>query len=123
MGQIRLLTAKAIGPLQIKKQITQNTVKIEIPPAIRKKMRSVFHSSEPIPFDTRDLDPVGFLPTRDGAHDPNLLDEDEAELEQAFRVPGDSPAGQQPSAVLDQVFLPTAGHVVDQDFAPGGQNK
>ena len=53
-------------------------------------MRPVFHSSELISFDTIYLDTVGFLPTREGADDPNLLDEEEAELEQALRVHGDS---------------------------------
>ena len=43
-------------------------------------------------------------------------------MEQALRVPGDSPAGQQPSAVVDQEFVPPAGEAVDQDFAPGGQS-
>ena len=56
------------------------------------------------------------------ADDPHLLDEEEAELEQALRVPGYSPAGQQPSAVVDQDFVRPAGQAVDQDFAPGGQS-
>ena len=43
-------------------------------------------------------------------------------MEQALRVPGDSPAGQQPSAVVDQDFVPPAGQAVDKDFAPGGQS-
>ena len=69
-----------MGPFKIKKQITQNTFEIDRPPAIRKKMRPVFHSSELIPFETKDLDPVGLIPPREGADGPQLLDEDEAEL-------------------------------------------
>ena len=65
-------------------------------------MRPVFHSSELIRIDTRDCDPVGFLPPQEGEDDPHVLDENEAELEQALRVPGDSQAGQQLSAVVDQ---------------------
>ena len=98
------MTAKAVGPFKIKKQITQNTFEIDIPPAIRKQMRQVFHSSELISFDTIYLDTV-----REGADDHNLLDEEVAELEQALRVHGDSRAGQQPSAVIYQDFAPTAG--------------
>ena len=82
-------------------------------------MRPVFHSSERIHFETRDLDPVGLLPPREVADDPKLQDYEEDWLEQALRVPGDSPAGQQPSTVADQDFAPTAGNAVDQDFAPG----
>ena len=85
-------------------------------------MRPVFHSSELIPFDTRYLDPVGFIPPRDGAEDPNILDAEEAELKRALRVPGDSPAGLQPSAVVDQDFVPPAEQAVDQYFAPEGQS-
>ena len=62
LGPVVPLTAKSVCPFKIKKQITQNTFEIDIPPAIVKKMRPVFHSSELIPFETRDLDPVGFLP-------------------------------------------------------------
>ena len=49
----------------------------------------VFHSKELVHFETRDLDPVVFIPPRDGADNPNLLDEEEAELEQSLRVLGD----------------------------------
>ena len=75
MGPVEPLTAKAVGPFKIKRQIIQNTLEIDICPAILKKMRPAFHSSELIPFETRDLDPLGVLPTRDGADDPHLLDE------------------------------------------------
>ena len=75
MGPVVPLTAKAVGPFNVNKQITQNTFKIDIPLVILKKMRPVFHSSEQIPLDTRDLDPVGFIPTRDGADDTHLLEE------------------------------------------------
>ena len=68
------LTAKTVGPFKIKEQITQNTFEIDIPPVIRNKMRPVFHSSQLIPLETRDLDPVGFLHPREGADDPHLLD-------------------------------------------------
>ena len=87
LGPVGPLTEKAVGPFNIKKRITKNTFKIDISLAIRKKMRSVFYFSELIPFETRDLDPVGYLPLREGADDPLLLDEEEAELEQALRVP------------------------------------
>ena len=43
-------------------------------------------------------------------------------FEQALRVPGDSPAGQQPSAVVDEDFVTPALQVVDQDFAPSEQS-
>ena len=56
-------------------------------------MRPVFHSSELIQFETRELDPVGALPHREDADNPDLLPEEEAELERALRVPGDSPVG------------------------------
>ena len=85
-------------------------------------MRHQFHSSELIPFETGYLDPVGFLHHQEWADDPNLLYEEEADLEQALRVPGDSPAGQQPLAVVDQDFVPPSDQAVDQDFAPGGQS-
>ena len=65
LGPLGPLIAKAVGPFKIKKQITQNTFEIDIPPAIRKKMRPVFHYRELIPFETRDLDSVGFLPPRE----------------------------------------------------------
>ena len=65
MGPVGPPTAKAVGPFKIKKQITQNTFEIDIPLAIWKKMRPMFHSSEFIPFETRDLDPVGALPPRE----------------------------------------------------------
>ena len=83
-GPVGPMTAKAVGPFKIKKQITQNTFEIDRPPAIRKKMRPVFYSSELIHFETKDLDPVGLITTREGADDPHLLDEEEAELEQAL---------------------------------------
>ena len=35
-------------------------------------MRPVFHSSELIPFETRELDPVGAIPPRDVADNPDL---------------------------------------------------
>ena len=73
MGPVGPLTAKAVGPFKIKKQITKNTFEIDIPTAIRNKMRPVFHYSELMPFDTRDLDTVGFLPHREGADELNLL--------------------------------------------------
>ena len=124
LGPVGALAPKAVGPYKIKKQITQNTFEIDIPPAVRKKMRPVFHSSELIPFETRELDPVGALPPREGADNPDLLPEEEAELERASRAPGDSPAGagmQQPPQV-DQQFgdaphaAPPAEQVIDQQF-------
>ena len=62
---------------------------------MRKMMRPVFHSSELIPFETRELDPVVALPPRDGADNADLLPEEEQELEHALRVPRDNPAGNQ----------------------------
>ena len=62
LGPVGPLTAKAVSPFKIKKQITQNTFEINIHLAIEKKKRPVFHSSEMIPFDTGDLDQDGFLP-------------------------------------------------------------
>ena len=61
LGPVGPLAAYAVVPFNIKKPITQNTFKIDIPNAIRKKMRPVFKSSELIPFETIDLYPVGFL--------------------------------------------------------------
>ena len=65
LGPLGPLTAKTVRPFNIKKQITQNTFEIDTPPAFRKQMRPVFHSSELISFETGDLDPVGFLPHRE----------------------------------------------------------
>ena len=73
LGPVGPLTAKAVGPFKIKKQITENTFEIDIHETIRKKMRSVLHAGELIPFETRDVDPVGALPPRDRADDPNIL--------------------------------------------------
>ena len=116
------LSAKAVGPFNIKKQITKNTFEIDIPPAVRKKMRPVFHSSELIPFETRELDPVGALPPHADADNPDLLPEEEAELEIALRMPGDCPDGQPQQQQVDQNFdndgAPNA-QGVDQSFAPG----
>ena len=43
-------------------------------------------------------------------------------MEQTLRLPGDSPAGQQPSAIVDQELVHPAGQAVGQDFAPCGQS-
>ena len=88
-------------------------------------MRPVFHSSELITFETRELDPLGELPPREDADNTDLLPEEVAELERALRVPGDSPAGGQAAVQVDQRFDQIhadqpAGHV-DQQFAPGDQ--
>ena len=48
------MTAKAVGPFKIKKQITQKTFEIGIPTDIMKKIRTVLHSSELIPSESRD---------------------------------------------------------------------
>ena len=45
----------------------------------------MFHSSELIPFETRELDPVVAISTRQGANDTNLLEVEEAELELQFK--------------------------------------
>ena len=116
-----------MGPFKIKRQNTQNTFEIDIPAAVRKKMRPVFHSSELIPFETRELDPICALPPRDGADNPDLLPEEEQELEHALRVPGDNPAGNhpQPSGV-DQAFgdvPPADGAAVDQSFDQAAQQQ
>ena len=76
LGPFGPLAPKEVGPYKIKKQITQNTFEIDIPPAVRKKMRPVFHSSELIPFETRELDPVEALPPREDAYNPDLLQEE-----------------------------------------------
>ena len=110
-----------MGPFNIKKQITENTFEIDIPEAIRKKMRSVFHSSELILFETRDVDQIGALLPSDRADNPNLLEEEAAGLEQALSVPGDSPTKLQPEAVIDQDFGPPADQAFEQNFAPGVQ--
>ena len=124
LGPVGPLAPKAVGPYKIKKQITQNTFEIDIPPAVRKKMRPVFHSSELIPFETRELDPVGALPPREDADNPDLLPDEEAELERALRVPGDSTTGGQAAVQVDQSFgqapADQPAGLVDQQFAPGG---
>ena len=76
LGLVGALALKAVGPYVIKKQITQNTFDIDIPPAIKKNMRAVFHSSELIPWEVRELDPVGSLPPHDQADNPDFLPEE-----------------------------------------------
>ena len=44
------MTAKAVGPFKIKKQITQNTFEIGLHTDILKKMRPVFHPSKLMPL-------------------------------------------------------------------------
>ena len=39
LGSVVALAPKAVGPFNIKMQITQNTFEIDIPAAVRKKMR------------------------------------------------------------------------------------
>ena len=104
LGPVGQLSTKAVGPYKIKKQITQNTFEIDIPPALRKNMRPVFHFSELITFEKRELDPVGALPPREDAYNPDLLPEEGAELERALRVPGDSTTGGQAAVQVDQSF-------------------
>jgi hypothetical protein len=79
-----------VGPYRIKRQITNNTFEIDIPQAKRKNMHPVFHSSELIPFESRELDPVGALPPRGGGADPDLLQAEEQELIEASRFPPSS---------------------------------
>ena len=43
LGRIGALAPKAGGPFKIKMQITRNTFEIDIPAAVCKKMRPVFH--------------------------------------------------------------------------------
>ena len=50
LGPVGPLIVKAVVQFKIKRQITQNTLEFDIPPAIRKKMRPVLHSSELIPL-------------------------------------------------------------------------
>ena len=66
LGRVGAMAPKAVGPFKIKRQITQNTFDIDIPDAVLKKMRPVFHSSELIPFETRELDHVVALTIQDG---------------------------------------------------------
>ena len=66
-------------------------------------MRHVFHSSELIPYDVREIDPFGDLPPHDQAHLQDLLPEDEEELAEA----------------VDQLFPPPVdGESVQADLAP-----
>ena len=114
-----------MGHYKIKKQITHNTFEIYIQAAVRKKMRPLFHSSELIPFETRELDHVGALPPLDVADNPELLPEEEQELKHAIRVPGDNPARIQPQHYgVNQAFgdvPPAGGAAVDQSFGPASQ--
>ena len=43
LGSVGALAPKAVGPFKIKRHVTQNTFEIDIPAAVRKKMRPVFH--------------------------------------------------------------------------------
>ena len=65
---------------------------------------------------------MGALPPHEDADNPDLLPEEEAELEIALRMPGDSPDGQPQQQQVDQNFdndgVPNA-QSVDQSFAPG----
>ena len=62
LGRVGALTPKAMGPFKMKMQITQNTFEIDIPAAVRKKMRTVFHSSDLIPFESGSWTTLGPSP-------------------------------------------------------------
>ena len=88
-------------------------------------MHPVFHSSELIPFESRELDPVGALPPRDGAAHPDLLPAEEQELIAASRFPfRDSALRPTQSASVDQQFgdRPTTHQAVDQSFPQASES-
>ena len=81
------LVPKAVGPYRILRRITKNTFELAIPTKLVGKMRPVFHSSELIPYETRELDPVGALPPREESDNDELLPQEAEELDQALRFP------------------------------------
>ena len=70
---------EAVGPYVTKKQITQNTFDIDIH-AIKKRMRPVFHTSERIQWEVKEIDPVDSLPPYHKADIQDFLTEEEHEL-------------------------------------------
>ena len=98
------LAPKAVGPYRISQRITKNTFELAIPTKMVGKM-PVFHSSELIPYETRELDPVGALPPREESDKDELLPHEAEELDQAVQFPLSVGDGRGTSSVnVDQDF-------------------
>ena len=112
------LDAINAGPYRIDKVVRPGTTyRLDIPPAVRGRMRPVFHANELIPFETHAVDPAAALPP------PPMTEDDYAVLEADLRAELAEQASQgleaelaAPSAVSDGAQH-SGSHLDEEGFA------